>query len=211
MNRKEKEYLMKYGNIPSDFYDRMIHMLEDLIPSKREIDILKEKVVSLITDIKWKHTSFIFYFVPEASPRPRYSGVTRSFYVKGAKGDSTFFEEYMKNVNERPELIKTHCIFNCDTFFPTPPDMNRMDKLLSELRLIRPLSTPDWDNVGKKYCDMVQGHLMLNDSLVIDGRVRKFYSSKPRVEIYISYAEDYDSLYNKRKVHSWKSYPDDTV
>ena len=211
MTKKEKEYLEKYGAVPSDFYDRMIHMLEDLIPSKREIDILKEKVVSLITNIRWRHINFIFYFIPEASPRPRYSKITRSFYVKGAKGDSTFFEEYMKNSAEKVELIKTQCIFECDVFFPTPTDMTRQDKLLSELRLIRPLSTPDWDNVGKKYCDMVQKHLMLNDSLVIDGSVRKFYSSKPRVEMYISYAEEYDSLYNKRKVTSWKSFPDETI
>jgi Holliday junction resolvase RusA-like endonuclease len=211
MTNKQKEYMRKYGNIPVDFFDRMVYLIEDLIPSKREVELLKEKVISLVSSINWNHMSFIFYFVPEASPRPRYSGVTKSFYVKGAKGDSTFFEDYINTSEERPELIKTQCSFNCDVFFPTPSDMNRMDKLLSELRLIRPLSTPDWDNVGKKYCDMVQTHIMLNDSLVIDGRVRKYYSSKPRVEIYISYADDYDSLYNKRKVHSWKSFPDETV
>jgi Holliday junction resolvase RusA-like endonuclease len=210
LTKKEKEYLEKYGNIPSGFFERMIHILEDSLPTPREISILKEKVVQSISNRSTERINFIFYFIPEGCPRPKYSGVTRSFYVKGAKGDSTFFKDYIENSADRPDIIKTQCTFNCDVFFPTPPDMNRIDKLLSEVRLIRPISTPDWDNVGKKYCDMVQTHLILNDSLIVDGRVRKFYSAKPRVEIYITYDTEYDSLYNKRKVQSWKSFTDNT-
>jgi hypothetical protein len=84
--------------------------------------------------------------------------------------------------------------------------MNRIDKILSELKLIRPMVKPDWDNAGKTYSDMIQKHLLLEDCLIIDGRTRKFYSIKPRIEINIKYMKKYDCKYNKKKIESWKFY-----
>ena len=65
---------------------------------------------------------------------------------------------------------------------------------------IYPVSKPDWDNLAKAYCDMIEGTLIYNDSLVIDGRSRKRYSIKPRIEITLSYMEDFDSQFNKNKI-----------
>jgi Holliday junction resolvase RusA-like endonuclease len=158
---------------------------------------------------KWKDIDFIFYFIPEPTPRPRYSSTIGSFYVKGATIDREFFKKYLKENETEYELITTPCNFFCDFYLPIPSTMNRIEKVLSELRLIRPVSTPDWDNVGKKYSDMVQKELILNDSLIVTGQIRKFYSFKPRVEINISYMMDYDSKFNKKKIESWNYYKAD--
>ena len=184
----------------------MIFLVEKLSLSAKEICTVKERVVDAVTNRKWNEMSFLFYFVPEAAPRPRYSRFTKSFYVKGASSDIIFFDNYLNGLERPLEVIKTQCIFNCDAYIPIPNDMNRIEKVLSELRIIRPIATPDWDNIGKKYCDMIQSKILINDSIVVDGRARKFYSSKPRVEIHLSYLDEYDSSYNKRKVQSWKSY-----
>src|SRR5690606_35289138 len=93
-----------------------------------------------------------------------------------------------------------------DMYLPIPSGMSKIDILLAELKLIRPLSRPDWDNFGKTYSDMIQKHLLLEDCLVVDGRVRKFYSLKPRIEIRIIYQDKFDSKFNKRKVESWNVY-----
>ena len=78
--------------------------------------------------------------------------------------------------------------------------MNNVEKICAELGIIRPTSKPDWDNVAKAYCDMIQGILIYDDSLIVEGNSRKFYSLKPRIEIKIEYMEDYDSKFNKRKI-----------
>ena len=64
---------------------------------------------------------------------------------------------------------------------------NSTDTYLAELGLIRPLLKPDFDNIAKKYSDMYNGNVWLDDSLVIDGRIRKYYSILPRVEIRLRY------------------------
>ena len=47
---------------------------------------------------------------------------------------------------------------------------------------------------------MIHDSLILDDSLIIDGRVRKFYSVKPRVEVFIEFMDAYDSVYNANKM-----------
>ena len=53
---------------------------------------------------------------------------------------------------------------------------------------------------------MVQKYLLLNDSLITDGSVKKRYSLKPRVEITITYLLNYDCLYNKRVIENSKAF-----
>ena len=78
--------------------------------------------------------------------------------------------------------------------------MNQIEKVLAEIGLIRPISKPDWDNVGKAYCDMLQGLILYDDSLIVEGVSKKYYSMKPRIEITISYMKEHDSGYNRKKM-----------
>ena len=52
-------------------------------------------------------------------------------------------------------------------------------------KVIRPTKKPDWDNIGKIVCDALNGIAYKDDSAIVDGRVRKFYSEQPRVEVVI--------------------------
>lgn len=52
-------------------------------------------------------------------------------------------------------------------------------------KVIRPTKKPDWDNIGKIICDALNGIAYKDDSAIVDGRVRKFYSEQPRVEVVI--------------------------
>ena len=78
--------------------------------------------------------------------------------------------------------------------------MSSVDKVLAELGFIRPISKPDWDNLAKAYCDMIQGFLLEDDSLIIEGVSKKFYSVKPRVEITLEWMESHDSKFNENKI-----------
>ena len=49
---------------------------------------------------------------------------------------------------------------------------------------------------------MITGSLIYDDSLIIEGTSKKFYSIKPRIEITIRYMEEFDSLFNQKKIES---------
>ena len=83
-----------------------------------------------------------------------------------------------------------------------PKNMPKVDVILSELGLNDMITTPDWDNLGKTYSDMIQKWILSKDSLIIDGRSKKFYSLKPRVEILIKYRESHTSNRNQRLVEN---------
>ena len=63
-----------------------------------------------------------------------------------------------------------------------------------------PINKPDWDNLAKTYCDMIQDIILDDDSLIVKGVLEKRYSLKPRIEIHIEYMEDFDINFNKKKI-----------
>lgn len=202
-----KNYYEKYKDVPKDPVERLNKLISSLSLKDIEIQSIKNKinVAQLNT---WKKLDIVIFLVPKACPRPRFSKKTKRFYVFDAMDNSKLFKEFIDSLNENLGIIATSTKINIDAYMPIPNDMNRQEKVLAELKLIRPISAPDYDNITKTYCDMIQKHLLLNDSLVIEGRTRKYYSTKPRVELSISYLENHDSKYNKRKVETWKYFKD---
>ena len=205
MDKRIKEYLQKYGGIPKDFNERLLYAFDNLKFNEKD----HNKLISSIKDIlkiKWLKLDFVFYFVPQATPRARYSRFTKAFYVKNAFNNNEIFRRFTEECEDLKKLITTSTNFYCDIYIPISPQMSKVEQILGELKLIRPLSKPDWDNAGKTYSDMIQKHLLIDDSLIIDGRVRKYYSFKPRIEINIEFADKYDSKFNKKKVEGWTEY-----
>lgn len=198
-----KKYVESYKDIPSNFQERLINFFKTNKFTARE----QEKLSNLIGKTlkrKTKKLRLVFYIIPEATPRPRLSSVSGKFYVKNAKSNNDF-ARLLANEENIP-FITTPCKFKCSTYSPVPSTMNKMEKIMAELGFYRPVTTPDWDNYGKTYSDMVQKHILLNDSLIIDGTVSKYYSLKPRVEIEIEYFLDYDCKFNERRIKSSKAY-----
>jgi Holliday junction resolvase RusA-like endonuclease len=68
-------------------------------------------------------------------------------------------------------------------FFSIPKSTSKTkrEKMLSGE--IRPTKKPDWDNIGKVVCDALNKLAYGDDSGIVDGRVQKFYSDEPRVEV----------------------------
>lgn len=195
MKKEQKEYIEKYAYIPNDTNGRFDYVM-NLGRSNGKTQILN--TIDKIRSIKWKKHSFVIYVVPKGTPRPR-SGKNGVFYVKGAKDNHKLFKEFAESVGGF-DLITTACKFDCRVYLPIPSSMKLPEKVLAEMGFIRPISKPDWDNLGKAYCDMIQSTLLYDDASVIDGRTRKYYSCKPRVEIDLEYAEEFDSDFNKKKI-----------
>ena len=194
MLKEEKEYNVKYDQYSNDSDQRYNDMISHMHFNNDKLQLM----IDHIKNIKWKTVDFTIYLVPKATPRPRL-GHRGVFYVKGASNNKRIFEKYLENRDDII-LIKTPVKFFCTTYFPIPSSMNNIEKICAELGLISPISKPDWDNVAKTYCDMIQGSLLLDDSLIIEGSLKKRYSLKPRIEIRLQYMEEYGSKFNEDKI-----------
>lgn len=205
MKKREKEYLDKYGSISKDYMERFSDLLQELRIKNKDLVKLRDAIPALL-DKKWNKVDFIFYMVPKSTPRPRSNFNTKVFYVKNAADNSSLFNEFIESCDDMQFSICTPTRFYVEIFLPTPSNMSRIEKICAELKLLFHISKPDFDNLAKTYSDMIQGRFLIDDSLIVDGRIRKFYSVKPRIEIHMEFMDKFDCKYNKKKVESWSSY-----
>ena len=114
-----------------------------------------------------------------------------------------------EEIYELQDLIYQPCDVQYNVFFKTPSYYNTEQKILAEIGLDRPINKPDWDNIGKKYSDMYNGNVWVDDSCVVSGTVNKFYSILPRIEINLNFL---NCLYNKHQAKSMqKRTPQDII
>lgn len=211
-SRKEKsfEYYDKYGLIPNDQQERLEWMVDYFNLTDKKIKEILNAKQYIMDNLSYYDFKIVLYEEPAGTPRPRFKLVNRYnlanaamtngqfvkvFSITGAE-DRRFMRQLITSgeLQEFQQLLYTPCRIEFNAFIHTPSNFNIVQKFLAEIGLERPINKPDWDNIGKKYSDMMNGNIWLDDTLVIDGTIRKFYSIKPRVEINISFA---NILYNK--------------
>ena len=212
---KEEEYESKYAHIPIDYKERLSWLYDTLkITDEQAYEILNQRDL-MLSQLRYVDTKIILFEVPEGSPRPRFRLVNRKNLANMAMTNSSFIHVYsltghedsvfMKRLMEKEEfealdqMICTPCTVDINMYFKTPSYFNKTQTILAEIGLERPITKPDFDNGAKKYSDMFNANVWLDDTLVIDGSVHKYYSVLPRVEIGLRYL---NMLYNN---HQYKS------
>lgn len=202
---KTDEYQKVYGMIPKDFEERLKWLFEKVEFSKKDITTLFSKIDELAVS-NWMTRTYIFYMEPSYSSRPRQNPSTLTFYVPESHDAQQMFAHFMEVHSNLQEVVSTPCILQTKAYAKTPAGMSKIEHLAAELELLHNVNAPDWDNIGKLYCDMVQSALISNDSIVFRGEVEKFYSVLPRVEVTVRYMKKYDCKYNKRSIEKRKSF-----
>lgn len=201
-DKRVRDYMEKYGIIPKDFCERFECLINKLRLTRQDIQDIQNKIRK-ISNQTWSKISFVIYLEPKATPRPRVLRTNRS-YVPNAQNNRNLFNEFKETSLEDFEPICTPCKMSIKAYLPIPNSMSKIEKVLAELGFIKHISKPDWDNLGKTYSDMIQPALLIDDSLIFESSIKKFYSTKPRVEIQIEYLNKFDCKYNKEKVKGWK-------
>lgn len=207
--QKQIEYEEKFGHIPVNFEDRISWMYDQYKITQSKADRIIDKRNTMINSLFYHDIDLILYQLPEGTPRPRFRLVNRSNFVDCALSNGQFvhvYNLYAKDDNmymnrmvdteikNLEQLICTpiNVVFN--VFLKTPSAFNIDDVFLSEMGLIRPIVKPDYDNLAKKYSDMSNHNIWLDDQMVMSGTVNRYYSILPRIEINIRYL---NMLYNK--------------
>ena len=201
--QKAKEYQEKYGRIPIDYYERLNWMIDEYNLSTQKMDEILIKRQNVLNNLFWfDYNVMELLEEPEGQSRPRVR-ILRSNYNQLAMANSQLIhvyvpgsgqdQQYMRRLvgeelHQIDKFICTPCDIEYNIFLKTPSNMNITDIFLCEIGLFRPpFAKPDWDNIAKKYCDMYNHNVWLDDALVIDGSVHKYYSILPRVEIKLRY------------------------
>lgn len=200
-----ENYQEKYSMIPKDYMERLVYLYKKYPFKEKNMKHLLE-LVDELESTSWSKVTYIFYMTPATSNRPRLNPGTFIFYVPDAKNHKLMFERFKEYHSEMQHVISTPTILLTKVYTETPSSMSIEEKMACELELIHNMNAPDWDNIGKCYCDMIQDTLITNDSIVIRGSVEKLYSCLPRVEVTIAYMDKYDCKYNKRNVERRKSF-----
>lgn len=220
---KQKIYDRLFNNIPRDYNERLEWLSNNLHLNSMKMDTIVGKYNTMKERLYFKRFFIVLYEIPEGSPRPRFRLVNRKNLRNMAIANPNFIHvyspvgaednKYLKRLLTKDEfkeftkLIYTPCIVDYKAFFKTPSSFNSVEKYLAELGVYTPISKPDWDNIGKKYCDMTNENLWVDDRLVIQGTVEKLYSVLPRVEITIDFL---NMLQNRHQAESIrKIYKDD--
>ena len=213
-SRKQKadEYTAKFGHIPIDYRERLSWLYDKLHITEREAYDILDIHRSMISSLNYYTVSIVLFEIPEGSPRPRMRIVNRQNLSNMALSNSNFIHVYsltghedqvfMKRLLTEQEfeglnqIICTPCDVDINAYLKTPSSYNRKETILAEVGLQRPITKPDWDNIEKRYSDMFNRNVWLDDTLVIDGAIHRYYSVLPRIEIRLKFL---NLLYNKHQ------------
>ena len=83
------------------------------------------------------------------------------------------------------EKLNGQLIMGVNAYFAIPKSASKRNRALMIACKIRPTKKPDFDNIGKIVGDALKGLAFDDDSQVVTGIVRKFYSETPRMVIAI--------------------------
>lgn len=192
--REDAEYSQRFDEIPNDKLGRIAYILGKQVENtKLQKEI--ESTARSLKRIKWVTCEFTMWKIVRPSARPRYSnrGGFIQTYVPRARENGDWFERYCYD-NKLP-FIETPCNINIDVYEKMPSGFNKRDAVLAEMGIIRPYKrTGDVDNYAKSVLDMIQHGMLADDALVFESRIRRFYSCKPHVDVYIKYMEKWPKL-----------------
>ncbi len=114
----ELEYREKYAYLPSTQSELLEYLRKTIKLDEKKINLAEERIKS----IHWERVLIEADIVPHGSPRPRYSSVTGTFYVKGAKKMKKYFE---KIIHEH-KIICTRVEYTLRTYIPTPVSLKKV-------------------------------------------------------------------------------------
>lgn len=219
--QKQFEYEQQFGHIPVNYRERLEWMYDQYNINETKADRIIKKRDAMLCSLFYHDIDLVLYQLPEGTPRPRFRLVNRSnmidcalsngqfvhVYNLFAKDDSIYMNRMVESdLHHLEQLICTPITVVFNIFLKTPNVFNIDDVFLSEMGLIRPIIKPDYDNLAKKYSDMSNHNIWLDDQMVVSGTVNKYYSILPRIEINIRFLNILYNNYQYKSVSGRKDY-----
>ena len=125
---------------------------------------------------------------PQAQGRPRAGKTRRGKTVVYDPSKSRDYKQYVQLVASQhaPEIpLEGSLSVYIKVYRPIPKSFSKKRTAEAEAGIFRPTTKPDNTNYAKGIEDALNGVIYKDDSMIVDLRVSKFYSSKPRIEVEI--------------------------
>lgn len=161
-----------------------------------------KKLDKILNEREYETIQIIFFEYPMKTERPRKAGW--KIYSPNAAENHAYFEKAWKKVINEFRLINTPAEIEIKAYLEMPSAVKPDEVLLFESGVLDVLETPDYDNIGKCYTDMLKDVLVIDDDLFHTGIIRKYYSVIPRVEVRITYLKQHESEFIYKKIKSRK-------
>ena len=200
-----KEYNAKYpirdADIESALRNYFIERRWDLTKASKKA---ADKLQKIIANREYETVQITMYEYPMKTERPRNSRGLH-MYSPNAKENHTYFEKAYRKVIEQIRLINTPAEIVVDAYLEMPEQVKPDEVILFESKVLDVLCTPDYDNIGKCYTDILKDVLITDDDIFHIGTIRKYYSVIPRVVITITYLKAHESDYIYKKLKTRKA------
>ena len=170
---------------------------------EKAIKKAKEKILLIQEEREFESIHIVMYEYPMKTDRPRtFGGHT---FSPNAAANHKYFESAVHSVVKTMKKITTPAEIEIEAYLEMPSMVPPDEVILFEAKVLNVLDYPDYDNIGKCYTDMLKDVLIIDDNIFWSGRVRKYYSVTPRVEITIRYLTKIESDYIYRKLKNRRS------
>lgn len=129
---------------------------------------------------------------PVAQGRPRATTINGQVRMYDPK-KSNDFKKYVRLVASQyapKQLLEGPLSMTVIVYRPSLKSFSKKKAQEAEAGILRPITKPDVDNYIKGIKDALKQVIWKDDSQVVDLRVSKYYSQKPRIEVEIEALED---------------------
>lgn len=129
---------------------------------------------------------------PVAQGRPRATTINGQVRMYDPK-KSNDFKKYVRLVASQyapKQLLEGPLSMTVIVYRPSLKSFSKKKAQEAEAGILRPITKPDVDNYVKGIKDALKQVIWKDDSQVVDLRVSKYYSQKPRIEVEIEALED---------------------
>lgn len=201
--------------MPKSYENRLNYLIDKYRLSSQKMDEIVLKKRNIESNVRFNKLKIILYEDPEGAKRPRFRLLKKSnynnlakelpniihVYSPNAKDDNVYMHRLLNTeLSELDCYIQTPCSVTINSYFKTPSYFNISDIFLAEIGLHRQYTKPDVDNVGKKYFDMFNENVWIDDSLVTDTDIHKYFSILPRIEFFIYYQTHCSNIYQYKQI-----------
>jgi Holliday junction resolvase RusA-like endonuclease len=115
--------------------------------------------------------------------RPRFMKNGHTYTPGKTANYETLVKWYYEQETRNGVTLILPVMADIKAYYPIPKSTPKYKMAAMLNGIARPMKKPDFDNIGKIICDALNGLAYPDDSHIVDGRVQKFYSANPRVEV----------------------------
>lgn len=195
------EDFFKHG----EFIDKAI---DELHLSYKEIDKIHKKNEAYATQVY--AIPIMVMMEPTPYQQPRVNPRTRHIYVPDKQKITKKIRDLILDYLGPDGFLNgffpifSEVVIHSSLYLPTPKSLSREGKYLAESKILRPIVTPDNDNVEKIINDAIKSFVIYDDAQIVSNTTEKYWSLWPRMEFVIYYNAIPNSIHmntmNQRKL-----------